>query len=261
METLHSNHPTVTELIIAIHWEPLASEMDCSKIIKALQNKYPRQLEQTEIKHYQFEHTINLNEENPSSQIAQGSTNRLQLWAISKEYCYFIGKNDFSLNWVSKQKYKGFDTLLEVFQDSFEVVKKHISVTKLTKAIVRSLNHLPAHYNLDESLQLNQSLFTPDIKGFEAKGMPIHSMSFSLNSQVYDDEQNSYDVQVSIGQNQTETGQRILLDLSISKDLVLSVSQEEELLEYFQQLRTQKNKIYFNCLSEDLKEELKVRYE
>jgi uncharacterized protein (TIGR04255 family) len=126
---------------------------------------------------------------------------------------------------------------------------------------VRSLNHLPAHYNLDESLQLNQSLFTPDIKGFEAKGMPIHSMSFSLNSQVYDDEQNSYDVQVSIGQNQTETGQRILLDLSISKDLVLSVSQEEELLEYFQQLRTQKNKIYFNCLSEDLKEELKVRYE
>jgi uncharacterized protein (TIGR04255 family) len=204
METLHSNYPTVTELIIAIHWEPLASEVECSKIIKALQNKYPRQLEQTEIKHYDFVHTINLNEENPSSQIAQGSTNRLQLWAVSKEYCYFIGKNDFSLNWVSKQKYRGFDTLLEVFQDSFEVVKKHISVTKLTKAIVRSLNHLPAEYDLDGSLQVNEALFIPDVKGLKTTGMPIHSLSLSFNSQIFDDEKNAYDVQISIGQNQTE---------------------------------------------------------
>ena len=261
METLHSNHPTVTELIIAIHWEPLASEMDCSKIIKALQNKYPRQLEQTEIKHYDFVHTINLNEENPSSQIAQGSTNRLQLWAVSKEYCYFIGKNDFSLNWVSKQKYRGFDTLLEVFQDSFEVVKKHISVTKLTKAIVRSLNHLPAEYDLDGSLQVNEALFIPDFKGLKTTGMPVHSMSFSLSSQVFDDEKNSYDVQISIGQNQTETGQKILLDLSISKDFVLAVSQEDVLLDYFQQLRIKKNEIYFNCLSENLKQKLGIRYE
>jgi uncharacterized protein (TIGR04255 family) len=261
METLHSNHPTVTELIIAIHWEPLASEVECSKIIKALQNKYPRQLEQTEIKHYDFVHTINLNEENPSSQIAQGSTNRLQLWAVSKEYCYFIGKNDFSLNWVSKQKYRGFDTLLEVFQDSFEVVKKHISVTKLTKAIVRSLNHLPAEYDLDGSLQVNEALFIPDFKGLKTTGMPVHSMSFSLSSQVFDDEKNSYDVQISIGQNQTETGQKILLDLSISKDFVLAVSQEDVLLDYFQQLRIKKNEIYFNCLSENLKQKLGIRYE
>jgi uncharacterized protein (TIGR04255 family) len=261
METLHSNYPTVTELIIAIHWEPLASEVECSKIIKALQNKYPRQLEQTEIKHYDFVHTINLNEENPSSQIAQGSTNRLQLWAVSKEYCYFIGKNDFSLNWVSKQKYRGFDTLLEVFQDSFEVVKKHISITKLTKAIVRSLNHLPAEYDLDGSLQVNEALFIPDVKGLKTTGMPIHSLSLSFNSQIFDDEKNAYDVQISIGQNQTETGQKILLDLSISKDFVLAVSQEDVLLDYFQQLRIKKNEIYFNCLSENLKEKLGVRYE
>jgi uncharacterized protein (TIGR04255 family) len=261
METLHSNHPTVTELIIAIHWEPLASEMDCSNIIKALQNKYPRQLEQTEIKHYDFVHTINLNEENSSSEITKGSTNKLQLWAVSKEYCYFVGKNNFSLNWVSKQKYMGFDTLLNLFKESFEVAKTNAPVKKLTKAIVRSLNHLPAEYDLDGSLQLNQSLFTPDVKGLKAIGMPIHSLSLSFNSEVFDDEQNSYDVQVSIGQNQTETGQKILLDLSIAKEFVLSISQEGLLLDYFQQLRTQKNKIYFNCLSENLKEKLGVRYE
>jgi uncharacterized protein (TIGR04255 family) len=86
-------------------------------------------------------------------------------------------------------------------------------------------------------------------------------MSFSLSSQVFDDEKNSYDVQISIGQNQTETGQKILLDLSISKDFVLAVSQEDVLLDYFQQLRIQKNKIYFECLSENLKQKLGVRYE
>jgi uncharacterized protein (TIGR04255 family) len=261
METLHSNYPTVTELIIAIHWEPLASEMDCSKIIKALQNKYPRQLEQTEIKRYNFEHIINLNEESSSYEITQGSTNQLQLWAISKEYCYFVGKNDFSLNWVSKQKYMGFDTLMQLFQESFEVVKRSVSITKLTKAIVRSLNHLPVEYDLDGSLQLDRTLCTPSVEGFKLKGMPVHSMSFSLSSQVFDDEQNSYDVQVSIGQNQVETGQKILLDLSISKDLALSVFQEDLLLDYFQQLRIQKNKIYFECLSETLKQKLGVRYE
>jgi hypothetical protein len=52
-----------------------------------------------------------------------------------------------------------------------------------------------------------------------------------------------------------------LLDLSISKDFVLAVSQEDVLLDYFQQLRIKKNEIYFNCLSENLKEKLGVRYE
>jgi uncharacterized protein (TIGR04255 family) len=261
MKMLHSNHPTVTELIIAIHWESLASEVDCSKIIKALQNRYPRELEQTEIKLYDYEFQLILNEENASSEITKGSPNKIQLWSVSKEYCYFVGKNNFSLNWVSKQKYKGFDDLVARFHESFEVVQAHMPIKKLTKAIVRSLNHLPAHYGLNENLELHQSLSVPVVEGFELKGMPIRSISLSLNSEVFDDEQNAYDAQISIGQNQTETGQKILLDLSVSKELALAVSQEDVLLAYFQQLRRKKNEIYFNCLSEDLKQKLGIRYE